>query len=666
MAIDQDVEKRAAELRERLHRYNYHYHVLDDPIVPDANYDEDMHELIRLEEDNPALKRNDSPTMRIGGEVLSGFQKVRHERPMLSLGNAFNEQELWDFDRRVRQGLSAEDEVTYSCELKVDGLAVALTYERGRLVRGATRGDGQIGEDITSNLKTVGSIPLYLNEAVNLEVRGEVFMPEHSFQRLNEAKEQRGEALFANPRNAAAGSLRQLDPKIAATRNLDIFLYAIGDDRGAGVISHHDAIAYMKKLGLKVNPENRHVGSMEEVIAYVHHWIEQRKDLHYEIDGIVIKVDSLKQQDELGFTSKNPRWAIAYKFPAEEKMTTLTEIELSVGRTGVVTPTAHLEPVTVAGTTVQRASLHNEELIREKDIKIGDQVIIKKAGDIIPEVVRVLEEVRTGGEKDFSMPSECPECGSELVHLEEEVALRCINPRCPAQIREGLIHFVSRNAMNIDGLGERVITQLFHHHLVADISDLYTLQYEELVKLERMADKSVNNLLAAIEASKDNSLERLLFGLGIRFIGVKAADTLARHYKTIEALQNASSEDIQAVPEIGHKMAEAIEQYFLQPEVADMLKRLKESGVNMTFKGSTESESEKFQNQTFVLTGKLENWSRNELKAIIEANGGKVTSSVSKNTDVLIAGEDAGSKKDKAEELDVEIWDEKQALEKID
>lgn len=456
-----------------------------------------------------------------------------------------------------------------------------------------------------------------------------------------------------------------MDPKIAAARNLDIFLYAIGDDRGAGVTSHHEAIAYMKKLGLKVNPENRHVDSMEEVIAYVNHWIEKRKDLQYEIDGIVIKVDSLKQQDELGFTAKNPRWAVAYKFPAEEKMTKLTDIELSVGRTGVVTPTAHLEPVTVAGTTVQRASLHNEELIREKDIKIGDQVIIKKAGDIIPEIVRVLEEARTGDEKDFSMPSECPECGSELIHLEEEVALRCINPGCPAQIREGIIHFVSRNAMNIDGLGERVITQLFHHDLVADISDLYTLQYEELVKLERMADKSVNNLLTAIEASKANSLERLLFGLGIRFIGVKAADTLARHYKTIEALQNTSSEDMQTVPEIGHKMADAIEQYFSQPEVTDMLKRLKDSGVNMAYKGSTESESDKFQDQTFVLTGKFENWSRNELKTIIEANGGKVTSSVSKNTDVLIAGEDAGSKKDKAEELDVEIWDEKRALEKI-
>ncbi|QQK75368.1 NAD-dependent DNA ligase LigA [Salicibibacter cibarius] len=666
MAIDQDIEMRAAELRERLHRYNYHYHVLDDPLVPDANYDEDMRELIQLEENHPALKREDSPTMRVGGEVLSGFQKVRHERAMLSLGNAFNEQELWDFDRRVRQGLSPEDDVTYSCELKIDGLAVALTYEEGRLVRGATRGDGQIGEDITSNLKTVGSIPLHLNEAVSLEVRGEVFMPEHSFQRLNEAKGERGEALFANPRNAAAGSLRQLDPKIAAARNLDIFLYAIGDDRGAGLASHHEAIAYMKKLGLKVNPENRHVSSMEEVIAYVQHWIEKRKDLRYEIDGIVIKVDSLRQQDELGFTAKNPRWAIAYKFPAEEKMTTLTDIELSVGRTGVVTPTAHLDPVTVAGTTVQRASLHNEELIREKDIKIGDQVVIKKAGDIIPKVVRVLDEARTGEEKDFSMPSECPECGSELVHLEEEVALRCINPRCPAQIREGLIHFVSRNAMNIDGLGERVITQLFHHHLISDISDLYTLQYEELIKLDRMADKSVNNLLMAIEASKDNSLERLLFGLGIRFIGVKAADTLARHYKTIEALQNASSEDIQTVPEIGNKMAEAIEQYFLQPQVADMLKRLKESGVNMAFKGSIGSETDKFQDQTFVLTGKLEHWTRDELKAIIEANGGKVTSSVSKNTDVLIAGEDAGSKRDKAEELDVEIWDERRAREEIE
>ncbi|SDI88900.1 NAD-dependent DNA ligase LigA [Natribacillus halophilus] len=666
MAEEKEVAARVEELRERLHRYNYHYHVLDDPIVPDANYDEDMRELVNLEENHPSLKSDDSPTMRIGGEVLSGFQKVRHDRPMLSLGNAFNEQDLWDFDRRVRQGLSAEEAVTYNCELKIDGLAVALTYENGRFVRGATRGDGQIGEDITTNLKTVGSIPLRLNEPASVEVRGEVFMPERSFRRLNEEKEKRGEALFANPRNAAAGSLRQLDPKIAAGRNLDIFLYAIANDRGKGLASHHEALNYMQGLGLKVNPQNGHYDSMDGVIHYVNQWLDEREQLAYEIDGIVVKVDNLRQQDELGFTAKSPRWAIAYKFPAEEKMTTLTGIELSVGRTGAITPTAHLEPVTVAGTTVKRASLHNEELIREKDIKIGDQVIIKKAGDIIPEVVRVLEDARTGDEEDFSMPSVCPECESELVHLEDEVILRCINPKCPAQKREGLIHFVSRNAMNIDGLGERVIIQLFDHELIADIADLYRLKYEDLIELDRMGDKSVNNLLSAIETSKGNSLEHLLFGLGIRFIGVKAADTLARHYESMEALQSASAEDIQTIPEIGEKMAEAVAQYFQQPEVTEMLTRLRESGVNMSFQGSTEAASDKFREKTFVLTGKLERWSRNDLKARIEAGGGNVTSSVSKNTDVVIAGEDAGSKLDKARELDVEIWDEQRASEEIE
>ncbi|MBB6450798.1 DNA ligase (NAD+) [Geomicrobium halophilum] len=666
MAIDKDVETHVEELRERLHRYNYHYHVLDDPIVPDANYDEYMQELLQLEESYPSLKSDDSPTMRIGGEVLSGFQKVRHDRPMLSLGNAFNEQDLWEFDRRVHQGLSNPEKVTYSCELKIDGLAVALTYEDGRFVRGATRGDGQTGEDITTNLKTVGSIPLRLNERVSIEVRGEVFMPEHSFQRLNAAKEERGEAPFANPRNAAAGSLRQLDPKIAANRNLDIFLYAIANDRGKGLTSHHEAISYIQTLGLKVNPKSKHCRSMNEVVQYVNNWVDQRNDLSYEIDGIVIKVDDLRQQEELGFTAKNPRWAIAYKFPAEEKMTKLTGIELSVGRTGAVTPTAHLEAVTVAGTTVKRASLHNEDLIREKDIKIGDQVVVKKAGDIIPEVVRVIEEARIGEEEDFTMPTYCPECESELVHLEEEVALRCMNPKCPAQIREGLIHFVSRNAMNIDGLGERVITQLFKHELVADVTDLYRIQYDDLIELERMGNKSVNNLLGAIAASKENSLERLLFGLGIRFIGAKAAETLARHYKTMDVLQQASSEDIQGIPEIGHKMAEAVEQYFQLPEVNAMLERLRESGVNMSFKGTEKVETDKLQGKTFVLTGKLERWSRSELKEMIEANGGKVTSSVSKNTDVVVAGEDAGTKLTKAEELGIEIWDEEQAAEEVD
>ncbi|EZH64701.1 NAD-dependent DNA ligase LigA [Bacillaceae bacterium JMAK1] len=654
------IQETIEALRDKLHHYNYQYHVLDNPVIPDADYDLMLHELIELEEKHPEYQSDDSPTVRIGGEPLSNFVKVQHETPMLSLGNAFHDQDLRDWDQRVKNG-TGRDDVSYVCELKIDGLAVSLTYENGRFVRGATRGDGTTGEDITVNLKTVGSIPLRLPEDANLEVRGEVFMPHGSFQKLNAAKEENGEALFANPRNAAAGSLRQLDPKVAARRNLDIFLYSIANDRGKGLESHHEALEYMKSLNLKVNKETKKCASIEDVIAYVNHWAEERKNLNYETDGIVIKVDSLPLQQELGFTAKSPRWAIAYKFPAEEKMTTLIGIELSIGRTGAVTPTAHLEPVTVAGTTVRRASLHNEDLIREKDIKIGDKVVIKKAGDIIPEVVRVLEEERDGSEQDFSMPTHCPECESELVHLEEEVALRCINPTCPAQVREGLIHFVSRTAMNIDGLGEKVVTQLFSHELIQDVGDLYYLTYEQLIELERMGEKSVNNLLKAIQMSKENSLERLLFGLGIRFIGAKAADTLAKHYKTMDDLKVASSDALAAVPEIGTKMADAVAQYFEQPEAEQLLDKLKQAGVNMNYLGvTTEKVGSLFDGQTVVLTGKLERWTRDELKEIVETNGGKVTSSVSKKTDLVIAGAEAGSKLAKAESLGVTVWDEQQ------
>ncbi len=470
---------------------------------------------------------------------------------MLSLGNAFNELDLRDFDRRVRQ--LAGDDVSYTCELKIDGLAISLTYEAGKLVRGATRGDGTIGEDITSNLKTISAIPLRLKQPIDLEVRGEAYMPKRSFERLNEEREKAGEEKFANPRNVAAGSLRQLDPKLAAKRNLSMFVYSIGSIRGHEVYSHFEGLQFLKEVGFKVNAEAAHYHSIDDVIEFTRKWSEKRADLPYEIDGIVIKVDSLEQQEKLGYTAKSPRWAVAYKFPAEEVVTTLEGIELSVGRTGVVTPTALLKAVTVAGTTVKRASLHNEDLIREKDVKIGDSVVIKKAGDIIPEVIQVLPELRDGNEQDFVMPTHCPECDSELVRLEGEVALRCINPQCPAQIREGLIHFVSRNAMNIDGLGEKVISQLFLHELVKDVADLYRLNRDSLLELERMGEKSVDNLLAAIEKSKQNSLERLLFGLGIRFVGAKAAKTLALQFESIERLQQATEEELLAVDEIGEK-----------------------------------------------------------------------------------------------------------------
>lgn len=661
------AEARVHELHELLNQYNYEYHVLDKPSVPDAEYDRLMQELIQLEEEFPELKTGDSPTVRVGGQVLESFQKVEHRIPMLSLGNAFNEQDLRDFDRRARQAVG--DSISYVCELKIDGLAVSLRYEQGRFVQGSTRGDGEIGEDITVNLKTIRSIPLRLKKPVDIEVRGEVYMPRSSFEKLNEARLQNEEEPFANPRNAAAGSLRQLDPKIAASRNLDIFLYSIADTRNLGVDSHSEGLDLLDEVGFKTNRERRKYNTIEEVLDYIEEWTVKRPSLAYDIDGIVIKVDSFDQQDELGFTAKSPRWAIAYKFPAEEVVTKLIDIELSVGRTGVITPTAILEPVRVAGTTVQRASLHNEDLIREKDIRIGDSVVVKKAGDIIPEVVNVLVDKRTGEESEFFMPTHCPECESELVRLEGEVALRCINPKCPAQIREGMIHFVSRNAMNIDGLGEKVISQLFDEKLISDVADLYTLTKEQLLKLERMGEKSTDNLLSAIEASKSNSLEKLLFGLGIRHVGAKAAKTLAQHFETMDRLQVATREQLTAIDEIGEKMADAIVTYFELPDVQDLLNELRQYGINMEYKGpkliSVEDSDSYFAGKTIVLTGKLEQLTRNEAKAEIEALGGKVTGSVSKSTDLLIAGEAAGSKLAKAEQLQIEIWDEDRLVQEL-
>ncbi|MCP3029994.1 NAD-dependent DNA ligase LigA [Halobacillus sp. A1] len=656
-----EARERLEALRKEINRYNYEYHTLDAPSVSDYEYDKKMRELLDIEEEHPSLVTPDSPSRRVGGEPLSAFQKVRHNVAMLSLGNSFDDQELRDFDRRAREG--TEEEVSYVCELKIDGLAVSLTYEEGIFVRGATRGDGTTGEDITTNLRTIKSIPLRLNKPETLEVRGEAFMPKRSFQRMNEAREEKGEEPFANPRNAAAGSLRQLDPKIAAKRNLDIFLYGVGEWQEESASSHSQRLKLMESLGLKTNPEWKKCNNIEEVIEYVHSWLERRPDLDYEIDGIVIKVDRLDQQTALGFTAKSPRWATAYKFPAEEAVTKLKDIELSVGRTGVVTPTAILEPVKVAGTTVQRASLHNEDLIRERDIRIGDTVVIKKAGDIIPEVVRVVIDERSGEEEAYFMPENCPACDSKLVRLEEEVALRCINPNCEAQLREALIHFVSRNAMDIEGLGEKVIAQLFKENLIDNISDLYKLDREELLQLERMGEKSVDNLLKAIESSKDNSLERLLFGLGIRYVGTKAANTLAQEFETMDKLLNTDMETFIEVPEIGEKMADSIARYFAKPQVAELMEELKQLGINMEYKGPSKNEGPEdspFKGKTVVLTGKMENFTRSEAKNIVQELGGSVTGSVSKKTDLLIAGEDAGSKYTKAEKLGVEIWSEEE------
>ncbi|MDT9027644.1 NAD-dependent DNA ligase LigA [Rossellomorea yichunensis] len=663
----QSAGKRINELHELLNQYNYEYHVLDKPSVPDSEYDQLLRELIELEDQFPDLKTSDSPSQRVGGAILDAFEKVEHRTPMLSLGNAFNEEDLRDFDRRVRQAIG--DDFSYVCELKIDGLAVSLRYEDGVFVQGATRGDGSIGEDITSNLKTIRSIPLKISEKISFEVRGEAFMPKGSFEALNKIKDEKGEEPFANPRNAAAGSLRQLDPKIAASRNLDLFLYALADVGDTGIDSHSEGLDKLESLGFKTNPERKQCATIEEVIDFVGKWTDQRPNLSYDIDGIVIKVNSLEQQKQLGTTAKSPRWAIAFKFPAEEVVTVLKEIELSVGRTGVVTPTAILEPVRVAGTTVQRASLHNEDLIREKDIKIGDHVVIKKAGDIIPEVVNVLEDKRTGDEQEFHMPTHCPECESELVRLEGEVALRCINPKCPAQIREGLIHFVSRNAMNIDGLGEKVISQLFREKLIEDVADLYRLEREQLLRLERMGEKSADNLLDAIQASKANSLEKLLFGLGIRHVGAKAAKTLAQEFGSMDKLMNLGKEELTNVNEIGDKMADAIVAYFENDEVKELIQELKVAGVNLEYKGpkpvaASEVDSY-FAGKTIVLTGKIERLSRNEAKEKIELLGGKVTGSVSKKTDLVIAGEEAGSKLTKANELNIEVWDEDKLMEEL-
>ncbi len=663
----QTAEKQVKELHRLLTQYNYEYHVLDNPSVPDAEYDRLMRELLDIEKEFPELVTPDSPSQRVGGEILSAFEKVVHEIPMLSLGNAFNEADLRDFDRRVKQTVG--EDVEYVCELKIDGLAISLRYEQGIFHQGSTRGDGTIGEDITSNLRTIRSIPLRLHQPMSIEVRGEAYMPKKSFENLNRVKEENGEEPFANPRNAAAGSLRQLDPKIAASRNLDIFLYAIGDFTETGVTTHSDGLDLLEKLGFKVNKEREKCATIDAVIEYVNKWTVERPNLPYEIDGIVIKVNSLQQQQELGTTAKSPRWAIAYKFPAEEVVTKLVDIELSVGRTGVITPTALLEPVKVAGTTVKRASLHNEDLIREKDIMLGDYVVVKKAGDIIPEVMNVLAERRTGEERQFSMPTHCPECESELVRLEGEVALRCINPKCPAQIREGLIHFVSRDAMNIDGLGEKVISQLFNHELIKDVADIYRLQKDQLLALERMGEKSVANLLDAIERSKENSLEKLLFGLGIRHVGAKAAKTLAQRFGTLEKLMTATKEELTDIQDIGEKMADSIFTYFENEDALELINELKTAGLNMTYLGpkpvDVENIDSSLAGKIVVLTGKLEKLTRNEAKEKLEALGASVTGSVSKKTDIVIAGEDAGSKLTKAQELGIEIWDEDKMLQEF-
>ena len=662
-----EIEQRIAELNKLLHEYGYAYYVLDKPVVEDSVYDQLLHELIALEEANPEFIYPDSPTQRVGGMVLEGFKKVTHETAMLSLSNAFNEEDLRDFDRKIEQAIGKN--YSYVCELKIDGLAISLRYENGVFVQGATRGDGTVGEDITANLKTIRAIPLRLTEPVTIEVRGEAYMPKKSFEKLNVRRAEKGEELFANPRNAAAGSLRQLDPKIAASRNLSTFIYAVGGDgESYGIDGHWEMLKYLEELGFPSNKEREYCETIDDVLAFIEKWTEARPNLSYEIDGIVIKVNRYAHQDELGFTAKSPRWAIAYKFPAEEVVTKLLDIELTVGRTGVITPTAILTPVLVAGTTVSRASLHNEDLIREKDIRIDDTVIVRKAGDIIPQIVGVVLEQRPDDAVPYKMPTHCPACDEEVVRIDTDVALRCVNPQCPAQIAEGVKHFVSRNAMNIDGLGEKVVEQLLREGYIEDVSGLYELTVEQLIQLERMGQKSATNLVEALLQSKDNSLERLLFGLGIRHVGEKAAKILAAHFETMDALMHAKEVELKDIHEIGDKMAESIIAYFANESVQQLIERLKEFGLNMSFKGKkvvVEAGANPFAGKTIVLTGKLQQLTRNEAKVKIEQLGGTVAGSVSKKTDLVIVGEDAGSKLEKAQSLGIEIWDEVRLIEQL-
>lgn len=661
MTID-EAAKRAEELRTRLNQWSHEYYVEDKPTVEDYVYDKEYAELVAIEEQYPDLITSDSPTQRVGGKVLEGFEKVTHDIPLYSLNDVFSKEELIAFDQRVQKAVGRV--VDYCCELKIDGLSVSLRYEDGNFVRGATRGDGTVGENITENLKTVRSVPIKLKEPMNIEVRGECFMPKRSFVQLNQDREAEGKDIFANPRNAAAGSLRQLDSKITAKRNLDTFLYTVADFGPMQAKTQYDALEELEKIGFHTNREKRLCHSIDEVWSYIEEYHDKRVDLPYEIDGIVIKVNEFSLQDQLGFTVKAPRWAAAYKFPPEEVETLIENIEWTVGRTGVVTPTAIMTPVRVAGTTVSRASLHNGDYIKLKDIRLKDTVLIYKAGDIIPEVSQVVLDKRPKDSEEYQLPTHCPVCGSELVHLDEEVALRCINPKCPAQMKEGLNHFVSRNAMNIDGLGPRVLEQMYDKKLVADVADLYKLTEEELLTLDKIKEKSANNILTAIDNSKDNSVERLIFGLGIRHVGAKAAKILAEHFGDLETLSKSDYESIIALDTIGDIIADSVVTYFSNEEVHELMNELKQAGVNFEYKGLRNAQLQEvespFKEKTVVLTGKLTRFTREEAKETIENLGGKVTGSVSKKTDIVVAGEDAGSKLTKAQELGIEVWTEDQ------
>jgi len=654
----EEAKRRIEDLRREIEYHNYRYYVLDAPVISDAEFDRLVAELEDLEKAYPEFITPNSPTQRVGGVPREGFITVRHILPMLSLANAFGMEELRDFDRRVRAALPGE-EVAYVVEPKIDGLAVSLTYRNGEFVQGATRGDGEMGEEITPNLRTVRTVPLRLLKDAPpvVEVRGEAYMPKEAFVKLNEQREEAGEPPFANPRNAAAGSLRQLDPRITAHRKLDLFVYGIGYSEGLELTTHHAVLAWLAEQGFKVNLYYRLFAGIEEVIDYCLSWREKRFDLPYAIDGMVIKVDSLEQQERLGATLKSPRWAIAYKFPPEEAVTRLERIVVSVGRTGVLTPTAVFRPVHLAGTTVSRATLHNEDLIREKDIRVGDYIVVHKAGDVIPEVVRSLPERRTGGEEVFAIPAYCPVCGAGTIREAGEVAVRCPNISCPARLKESVLHFASRNAMDIRGLGRALVEQLVEKGLVKSVAEIYALEQKDLAELERMGPKSAANVLREIEASKKRDLSRLIFALGIRHVGERAGKLLAAHFGNLERLMTASEEELTAIPEIGPKMAASIRAFFAEPRNRTVIKQLVVAGVN-TVSLEARAATGPLAGKVFVLTGALEGFTRDEATVLIERLGGRVASSVSRRTDYVVAGEDPGSKYDRARKLGVTILNE--------
>ncbi len=658
------TKERMMELIEILNEANYNYYVLDNPTITDQEFDKYLRELITIENAHPEWRQEDSPTQKVGGEVIDSFGKITHEIPMLSLSNVFSEEEIIAFDERIRkEGVHP----TYMCELKIDGLSMSLNYKDGKLMTGATRGDGVTGEDITHNVKTIKTVPFKLKEKVDIEVRGEIYMSKKTLEELNRVRKENNEPLLQNARNAAAGSVRQLDSKIAASRNLDCWIYHLPNPEDYGIMTHSEAIDYMKKLGLKTNPCNKLVSDVQGILDYINYYHVHRKELPYDIDGVVIKVNSIKDQKKLGYTAKYPKWATAYKFPAEEVLTKLKDIIFTVGRTGQITPNAVLEPVLVAGSTISRATLHNEDYVKMKDLRIGDIVSIRKAGDVIPEVVEAKKERRTGNEKEFEMIKNCPICGDFLYKKEGQVDYYCMNPLCPKIHMEGLIHFVSRHAMNIDGLGERIIEDFFNLKYIAKKSDIYHLDEhrDSLTELEGYGEKSIDNLLQAIENSKKNSLERLLFGLGIPNIGEKTAKMLAQRYGTLDHLMEAPFDELVAIPDIGPIIAKSLVEYFAKEENREEINRLKELGINMTYTGPKIEVNTAFEGKTFVVTGTLEKFSRDEIEEKIRLLGGKASSSVSKKTAAVIVGANPGSKYDKAKELGIPIWSEEDFVNQV-